>query len=271
MLKWRFATALVLLPLVLGAVFFLPTGGFALAAAVVVALAAWEWTRLIGIASLRDRRLHVFALLVLMAGSALLLADAVGAAVILTLGALAWVVLAFWLLRFERGLTADTAVTGATAGAVGLLLFVPAWFALVWLHARPDGAWMLLTVFVLTWAADVGAYFAGRAFGRRRLAPRTSPGKTLEGAAGGLILTLAAAGLLAAYFPVALPGGATLVMLALLTFVASVLGDLVESMIKRRCGVKDSGALLPGHGGILDRIDSLTATAPVFATGLLWL
>ncbi|SEO54482.1 phosphatidate cytidylyltransferase [Aquisalimonas asiatica] len=271
MLKWRVITALILLPLVLGVVFFLPTAGFALAMAVVVALGAWEWTHLIGIQAQRERLAHVGALLVLVAGSAAALGSATAASVVLAIGVVGWLGLIGWLVAYQRGRAADTPVTGRPGTVLGLLLFVPAWFGLVFVHGQPGGAWLVFSLLVLTWAADVGAYFAGRALGRRRLAPRISPGKTMEGAAGGLALTLVAAWLLASVLPAPLPGGLSLVFLAVAMFVASVAGDLFESMIKRRCGVKDSGTLLPGHGGVLDRIDSLTATAPVFAAGLSWL
>ncbi|MFV8833722.1 phosphatidate cytidylyltransferase [Aquisalimonas sp. APHAB1-3] len=271
MLKWRVITALVLLPLVLGVVFLLPTAGFALAMAVVVGLGAWEWTRLIGLRAQRERAGHVAALLILLVGSAVCLASAVATSLVLAVGVVGWLGLITWLAAYQRGQAADGPVTGRAGTLLGLLLFVPAWFGLVFVHGQPGGAWLVFMLLVLTWAADVGAYFAGRALGRRRLAPRISPGKTMEGAAGGLALTLVAAWVLASVLPAPLPGGLSLLLLAVAVFVASVAGDLFESMIKRRCGVKDSGTLLPGHGGVLDRIDSLTATAPVFAAGLLWL
>lgn len=271
MLRWRVLTALVLLPLVLGAVFLLPTPLFAVAMAVVVALAGWEWSAMTGVGSDRDRSLHVAALVLFgtIFGIAIHLNDRIG--LFLATAVAVWLGLAAWLIRYELGRSGAAAVRGVPAAVLGVALLIPAWHALVWIHGQPGGAWLLVAVFVLTWASDVGAYFAGRLFGRRKLAPRTSPGKTVEGAVGGLGVTLVAAWVLAVVLPVSLPGGVSLWVLACVTFAASVLGDLLESMIKRRCGVKDSGTLLPGHGGVLDRIDSLTATAPVFAAGLLWL
>lgn len=271
MLKWRIITALTLLPLVLGVVFLLPTAGFALAMAVVVALGAWEWTRLIGLREQRERAGHVAALLVLLAATAVCLGSTAATGLVLAVGVLGWLGLMAWLVAYQRGRATDTPITGARGALLGLLLFLPAWFGLVLIHGQPGGPWLVLMLLVLTWAADVGAYFAGRTLGKRRLAPRISPGKTVEGAVGGLLLTLIAAWLLALILPATVPGGLSLAVLAIATFVASVAGDLLESMVKRRCGVKDSGTLLPGHGGVLDRIDSLTATAPVFAAGLLWL
>ena len=271
MLKWRWITALALLPLVLGAVFLLPNAGFALVMLVVVALGAWEWAALVGLRETSERVGYLLAVVMIAGGAWLLFPFPLLTAVLLSLGALVWCALAVWQVRFELGRAAADAVSGVPGMALGVLVLVPAWFALVWMHARPDGPWVVVVVLVLTWAADVGAFFAGRWFGRRRLAPRTSPGKTQEGALGGLLLAVALVWGMSVLLPVYLPGFGVLALLALVTVAASILGDLFESMIKRLRGVKDSGTLLPGHGGVLDRIDSLTATAPVFAAGLVWL
>ena len=180
-----------------------------------------------------------------------------------------WCVALVWVVRFERGLDA-TALNSTLASVIaGWFVIVPAWAGLVHLHrSADDGPWRVLFVLLIVWAADIGAYFAGRRFGVHRLAPKTSPGKSVEGVAGGMAAA-AALGVVAGTVS-GLP--ATLVALtgALCVGVAavSVLGDLTESLVKRRSGVKDSGTLLPGHGGILDRIDSLTAAAPAFVVGI---
>lgn len=153
---------------------------------------------------------------------------------------------------------------------IGLLILLPAWQALVQLKQWPQGNWLIVAVMVLVWAADIGAYFSGKALGRRKLAPQVSPGKSWEGLVGGLITSLLitlAVGLYRGWSPrelvLALLGAAVVVVI-------SVVGDLTESMFKRSSGIKDSSQLLPGHGGVMDRIDSLTAAVPVF-TVLLWL
>lgn len=151
---------------------------------------------------------------------------------------------------------------------VGVLLLSAATTAIfsLW-QASP---WWLLYVFGLVWCADSGAYFAGRAFGRHKLAPKVSPAKTLEGLAGGLLLTAVLAITVACSIKLT---GATwwgFMALSMITVLASVHGDLVESMLKRRAGVKDSGNILPGHGGVLDRIDSLLSATPIFALGFWW-
>ncbi len=155
------------------------------------------------------------------------------------------------------------------AALAGLPVLVPAWLALSYLHRVPErGPQLTLFLLLLVFAADIGAYFAGRAFGRLKLAPQVSPGKTWEGVIGGLssAALIAYAGALWFKFD-------TIAILGLGCAVAlvSVVGDLTESMFKRHVGLKDSGAILPGHGGMLDRLDSITAAAPVFALGMVWL
>jgi phosphatidate cytidylyltransferase len=155
---------------------------------------------------------------------------------------------------------------------VGLAVLVPPWLALVAVHGSGSlGPWLMLFLLVLIWTADSGAYFAGRRFGRRKLAVHVSPGKSIEGVLGALLLGglfALACGHALGYAGAAL---AAFVLLGIATVLVSVLGDLFESLIKRYRAVKDSGGLLPGHGGVLDRVDSLTAAAPFFAVGLAWL
>ena len=287
---WRYLTALGLIPVVAIVVLALPPVVFQAALVLVVAAAAWEWSRLAG-------RLPAPAFAAAVAGS---LAAAIAGGGTFTEG-LAWVGAAWWLaalvLVVRRraggcgpGRTGDAAsswtgdaaapagrlappesVAPRTEGAAspwmggalaGWLVLAPAGAALAAVHARPGGAALAMTLLAVVWAADSGAWFCGRRFGRTRLAPAVSPGKTWEGVAGGLAAG-AAVGAAAAWW-LALPGPG-IVLAALLAAGASVVGDLYESLCKRRAGVKDSGRLLPGHGGLLDRIDGLTAAAPVYA------
>ena len=144
-----------------------------------------------------------------------------------------------------------------------MLVLIPAWLALVRLHAQ--GPALMLFLLLLVVAADIGAYFAGRHFGRNKLAPRVSPGKTWEGVMGGVVGAAVVALVGVSIFHVS---AAPFIGLSLVTVLASVVGDLTESLFKRHAGVKDSGSLLPGHGGVLDRVDSVTAAAPIFLVGL---
>jgi phosphatidate cytidylyltransferase len=180
---------------------------------------------------------------------------------VLLVAALVWWAFALVLVvRYPRTFSSTFVVLA------GIVVLLPSWALLVRLHGEGTlGAKLAFTLLVIVWAADVGAYAFGRLFGRRKLAPAVSPGKTWEGVTGGLVTAGLAAGLAAAW--VGLPAS-HLVVLGVATALISVLGDLTQSMFKRNVGLKDSGKLLPGHGGVLDRIDSLTAAVPVFVAGL---
>jgi len=264
----RVTTALVAVPVAVVAVLALPTEGVALLFAVVVVAASVEWARMTMPG--RPAR-HVFPPAV--AGSVLLVwfagAQWAGWLGILCAVSLVWWCVALvWVVRFEQGRDVATPPRGIVGGVVGWMVIVPAWAGLVYVHgSAQDGPSRVLLMLLVVWAADIGAYFAGRRFGGHRLAARTSPGKTVEGAAGGLVAVgvLGIAAGLWLDFPMA--DVTLLALVCLVAGVLSVLGDLVESLIKRKSGVKDSGNLLPGHGGVLDRIDSLTAAAPAFAVG----
>ncbi|MNH04774.1 Phosphatidate cytidylyltransferase [compost metagenome] len=171
------------------------------------------------------------------------------------------------MLTYPR--SSDLWASAACRLLIGLLVLLPAWQGLVLLKHWPLGNWLILSVMVLVWAADIGAYFSGRAFGKRKLAPQVSPGKSWEGVYGGLAVSL----LITLGVGISRDWGFGQILLGLLgaalLVMSSVVGDLTESMFKRRSGIKDSSNLLPGHGGVLDRIDSLTAAIPIFAV-LLW-
>jgi phosphatidate cytidylyltransferase len=170
-----------------------------------------------------------------------------------------------WLMAFVAVARFPHRLVPAGIAAAGFVALQPAWFAAVFLHASPVGPGLMLLAIAIVWAADVGAYFAGRRFGRIKLAPRVSPGKTWEGVFGGALLALIVAGLGAEWLE--LPLGNVLPVAAC-GAIASVVGDLSVSMLKRNLGLKDTGRLLPGHGGVLDRIDGLIAALPFIAIGL---
>ena len=267
-LSRRLTTAGVAVPIAVAAVLALPTEGVALLIAIVVVAASVEWARMT--APRRPAR-HVFPLLVVASVLLLWLAATqwLGWLLILCAISLAWWCVALaWVIRFEQGRDVAAPVGAIVGGIAGWMVLVPAWAGLVYVHgSADDGPSRVLLILLVVWAADVAAYFAGRRFGVRRLAARTSPGKSVEGAAG----AMAAVGMLgiAAGLWLDLPTlhAALLAFLCVAAGAVSVLGDLMESLVKRKSGVKDSGNVVPGHGGVLDRIDSLTAAAPAFAVG----
>ncbi len=258
MLLPRVITAAILIPLFLGALFFLGNGSFAWLMALLLGLAAWEWAGLGGFPP-AARALYAIALPTLCLGVAAAQGGAPGIAP-LWAGAAGT---AFWVFGASTWLVRGWEIRAQwVLAGVGVLALVPLWVACVWLQQAPGS---LLAVMAVVWVADTAAYFAGRRFGQARLAPRISPGKTWAGLWGALVgvgLYAAALGLFGL-----LPEGAPKlsVPLAWVLAIFSVEGDLFESWLKRTRGVKDSGRILPGHGGILDRIDGLTASLPVAA------
>ncbi len=267
MLLQRIITALVLLPLLLAAVWYLPTPYLYTVLAIAGALIAWEWAGLMSLASRRSRLLYVAVTAALLSVSWLLRDQWVWLAGV----GLLWWMYAGVLVRGYPGNFERRRPGTLSMALFGQLLILPAVMSLAVLHGggigAHDGSRRLLYVFFLIFAADTGAYFAGRAFGRRKLAPAVSPGKSVEGAIGGLLLCAiwALTGGVYVFHPHNL---AAFVGLSLLVAAVSILGDLTESLFKRAAGVKDSGKILPGHGGLFDRTDSLLAAAPLMALGL---
>ncbi|MHC8325177.1 phosphatidate cytidylyltransferase [Pseudomonas sp. LB1P83] len=265
MLKQRIITALILLPIALCGFFLLEGAGFALFIGLVVTLGAWEWARLAGFNAqpIRVAYAAVVALMLLVMHIRPELAPWVLGASVLWWGAATYLV-----LTYPR--SSERWSSAACKLVIGLLILLPAWQGLVYIKQQPLGNWLIMAVMVLVWGADIGAYFSGRAFGKRKLAPQVSPGKSWEGVYGGLLLSLVITAIVGFVrdwsFGQMLMG---LIGAAVIVFI-SVVGDLTESMFKRQSGIKDSSNLLPGHGGVLDRIDSLTAAIPVFAV-LLWM
>ncbi len=276
MLKARIVTAIVLLGLFLGALFYLPPAGWLGGTALVASLALWEWGGLM-------KRPHgermVLALLVFVfciaVGASLPQAFLVdrsgvgqGDALWETGKWFYYPAAVFWVMVVPVWLKQRWALSNRLVGyATGLLVVLPAWAALTQLR-QLGGLWFL-SVMALVWIADIAAYFAGRAFGRHKLAPAISPGKTWEGAIGGGVGVILYGFVLSSKLPQALAGNLPLLVSSLIVLTAvSIVGDLFESLLKRQAGLKDSSNLLPGHGGVLDRIDSLTSTLPLVA--LVW-
>ena len=264
----RLITALILLPVLLAAIWYLPPPALYLLFCSVGLIAAWEWAGLAAGADANSARRAGFVLVCALAMTAAWFAReyAMWACAI---AALWWL----YALRLIRGYPQNfvQARPGVVAMAlIGLLLLVPTMLSLWMLREMPDGAWRVFFLFFLIFAADTGAYLAGRNFGKRKLAPAVSPGKTVEGMLGGMLLC-AAWGACAGPFVFSLSSPLQILQVVGLSLVVaafSVAGDLIESLFKRAAGVKDSGAILPGHGGILDRVDSILAGAPLLALGL---
>ena len=259
----RVASALVLVAGLSGVLFFAPSSWTVGLLVLLLLGGAWEWSGFLQFRSLTPRLLYV-ALTGLWFIAASALAFRFGRLdLLLGIASLWWLWALVWVARAP-------AQGGRWAAAIsGWFVLVPACVALLWIWVDQDyGLVWLLYVLLLVWAADTGAYFAGRAFGRHKLAPRVSPGKTWEGAAGGLVLVA-----VLAFFAAPVLGAQRPVLLAVSLVVAcfSIVGDLTESLFKRHAGLKDSGRLIPGHGGVLDRVDSIMAAAPLMllATRLL--
>ena len=266
-LQLRLATAFVLAPAVVAGVIFLPHDLFALFVFLLGAFGLYEWAALAGIARPRARIGYV-----LVAGACMsaLWFRPEWWMPMLAATAVFWLLAGAFVLRWALG-RGEARVPNGRGGlprlawffAGGILAFTGAWLGLVSLHAFDAGFWLIVWALAVVWSVDTGAYFVGRAWGRNKLAPRVSPAKTWEGVAGGigagLVIGVALAWLLDLGDPV------QWAMVAVATSVVAVFGDLFESVVKRVSGAKDSGVLLPGHGGVLDRIDSTIAVVPLFA------
>jgi len=259
-LKQRIATALLLAGALVAVLFAMPPVAAVGMVAVVVLAGAWEWAGFAGYLRNPARFGYTVSIAVAVLGAWQLTASAAALATFLYATALWWLLALLWVvLAPGRG--------GRMAATVaGFAVLVPAAIGLARLAlVEPDGRILFFYLIVLIAAADIGAYFGGRSLGRHKLAPRVSPGKTWEGFVAGMVGAVVAAVCGAMMFDLPMTTWlAACVPVALL----SVVGDLVESMFKRRAGLKDSGGLLPGHGGVLDRVDGLTAAGPAFLLAL---
>ena len=262
-LTQRIITAFVLVVVLLLVFFTLPAAAALGVLGIFVIIAAWEWSGFLSLKSVGGRVAYVALLTALVVALPWLIPERLPLMPLLAI-ALAWWFCAFvWVTRYPTKIRRDV-------GAVcGLLVIVPAWAGLVALFALAEqGPQYVLFVLAIVWAADIGAYFVGRRIGRRKLAPSVSPGKTWEGLAGGLAAAAAAAAGGALWFGL---NPVTFIPIGVAVAAVSVVGDLTVSMFKRNAGLKDSGNLFPGHGGVLDRVDSVTAAVPLFVFALTWL
>ena len=273
MLKQRVITGLIIAVAVILAIVSLPAIGLTLLLTIIMLIAGWEWANLSGFTSLVAKSCYLLFVASLLAALVhfcglfstsidwLALRDVIGA------GCLWWAVALLWVKSYP----ASTVLWRGRwmRALMGVFTLVPAWLALIYLRTYESGQALILILVAFVASADTGAYFSGKRWGKAKLAPSVSPGKSWAGFWGGLIASNLFA--VVVWYACGQPilSLAQLLSIAPVVAVVSVLGDLLESMVKRHRGVKDSGSILPGHGGILDRIDSLTAAAPVFALSLM--
>jgi phosphatidate cytidylyltransferase len=280
LLKQRIITALILAPAAIAAIFYLPLIYFAILLLVIIGIGAWEWGPFMGFDTTTRRVGFVGTTLFLIAGiwTSVSLNDLWLNSGQLHSYALAvlWLAIAWWIFSAFLMFSYPNASSfwskhRSVRGVFGWLTLVPTWLAFMVIRTNDyqvdtyHGAQLLMFLLLMVWSADIGAYFVGKAFGKTKLMPNVSPGKTFEGFLGGIASACILVAITAYILAWNQEQVITVLLVTVLITTVSVLGDLNESMFKRQAGVKDSGSILPGHGGILDRIDSLTATAPVFA------
>ncbi len=258
MLKTRIITAVIAVIVVGVILFAIPPRMTELAIALVVLAGAWEWSAFLGQSGYLPRALYVLLVGLLCAVPYVWIPDSVG---MVLQAAFAW-----WFVAFLWTFFYPTAIPVAVRWLCGVFVLVPLFTGLILLFR--SGLQYLAYTLLIVWAADAGAYFAGKQFGRVKLAPAISPGKTWEGVIGGLVVVGVLAAAASAWSETSL---AVLLPFSLAVAALSIVGDLTVSMFKRTAGLKDSGSLFPGHGGVLDRVDSVSAAAPLFALGLGWL
>jgi len=269
-LKQRILTGLVLAPIMIGGIFYLPMMQFMVFIGVITALGAWEWANLSGIQNKLGRVAYTAVISIILYGLWYFDLDQNSN---LLYVAFAWWLSAFVLVRTHPKFKAIWSGTVPRL-LMGLIILLPMWMGFVQIKSYPNSGYLIIFVMFIVWGADVGAYFAGRTFGKHKLAPNVSPGKTWEGVYGGIVTTTLVAFIAGLMLQDTIHMDLTIkqwILLFAATFVVtavSVVGDLVESMMKRHRGIKDSSNLLPGHGGVMDRIDSMTAALPVFALAL---
>ncbi len=271
MLKLRVITALVLLPLAIYGILFLSNNAFAVAVGLIMLIGGYEWA---GFAKLASQWAKM-AFVALVAGILYflwLIIFILSADVMNAIAAVFWLFSLLLVFRYPAS-AALWKEKSLVIALMGILLLTLTWYSLISIHAIQklefaqtsiSGPYLVLSIMILVWLADTGAYFSGKRFGKHKLAAKVSPGKSREGVYGGLLLAVSVASLFTFWHNGSQQDYVNSITITVVTVVFSVIGDLMESMFKRQSGIKDSSNLLPGHGGILDRIDSVTAAGPVF-------
>jgi len=257
MLKQRIITAVVALVLLFVVLFALPQTLARVVIAGLIVAAAWEWSGMLILSGIPKRAAYAAAIAVLQGVTWWFVPDVISYEWVLYLALGWWLSALVWMFFYP------TDISRPVVAICGALILVPAYLALDFVFVKSPA--LLLFLLAIVWAADVGAYFSGKKFGRVKLAPSISPGKTWEGVVGGL-LAVSVLAMASSYW--GLESVAVLLPFCLAIGLLSVVGDLTVSMFKRHAGIKDSGSLFPGHGGLLDRIDSVAAASTLFAAGI---
>ncbi len=267
MLKNRIITAAILIPIVVSFIFLVNTNWFSALFALFVAIGAWEWAVLSKASDKMKYPYIIFIVLILL--GIFLLDNGLLYNSITLIGAIFWLFAIILVITYQKGCNLLPR-TSILIMLIGGLLLIPMWTSLIILKSFPEnGASLIMLLMLLIWGADTAAYFAGKKWGKKKLAPRVSPGKTWEGTIAGVASSVIIALCYVIVLNKNLDDSLLFVALSIVTVIASVFGDLMESIVKREAGQKDSGRILPGHGGVMDRIDSLTAAGPVFVIGLI--
>jgi phosphatidate cytidylyltransferase len=271
MLKQRVITAVCLIPLVIWDILNFSSAMLAWLLAIFVVLAAWEWAGICGWQQLVMRNSYALIMGLILFESYGIWHDPQVGYLLLIMACLWWLIAGYWVFNYQRH--QDKLPTSAVIKALlGFVILFPAWAALLILHEQDHyGKHWVVFLLVLIWVADSGAYFSGKRWGKFQLANKISPGKTWEGVWGALLMSFLVSVSYAILTAMSFVSSGFFMLLCLITVMASILGDLLESAFKRQMGIKDSSQILPGHGGVLDRIDSLTSAAPVFVMGLILL